>query len=284
MNSTGAKVVQSSMKRIYTCVYIGLLLCATVACTTDPTTSTATTTIPSRPVDVGVGGGLLPNRMPYVVGTWHGVIPCIDCPGITYDLRLNEDNSYEETLVYQNRDTGPTVRTGTWRITDEGVLELNNRDAGPTRFGLSTADELNMLDESGNPMETPISDMYRLRRNPESVEANTQLWSGRVGVDFVATGNEPGWLLEIDLEEGMYFKTRPSETISLSAPVPAPATEGNTTRYRARTEDGELVVELTEAPCTDSMSGNMLPYTVRVTAKGERFDGCGKYLGEAGRQ
>ncbi|WP_181885056.1 copper resistance protein NlpE N-terminal domain-containing protein [Pontibacter diazotrophicus] len=272
------------MKTIYTSIYIGLLLWITAACTTDPTNNTATTTIPSGPVDVGVGGGMLPNSMPYVVGTWHGVIPCIDCPGITYDLQLNEDNTFEETRVYQNRDMGETIRTGTWRITDEGVLELNNRDAEPTRFGLSTAGELNMLDESGNPLETPMTDMYRLRRDPEVAESDTQLWTGRVGVDFVATGNEPGWLLEIDLEEGMYFKTLPSETISLSAPLPAPATEGNTTRYRAQTDDGELVVELTETPCTDTMSGNMFPYTVQVIAKGERFVGCGKYLGEAGRQ
>ncbi|WP_162052751.1 copper resistance protein NlpE N-terminal domain-containing protein [Pontibacter pamirensis] len=282
------------MKTINKSIYIGLLLWVSAACTTNPINNTAATTVSSGPlepsgpldigpVDVGVGGGLLPNSMPYVVGTWHGVIPCINCPGITYDLLLNEDNTFEETRVYQNRDTGATIRTGTWRITEEGVLELNNRDAEPTRFDLSTAGELNMLDESGNPIETPIADMYRLRREPELTETDTQLWTGRVGVDFVATGNEPGWLLEIDLEEGMYFKTRPSETVSLSAPLPAPATEGSTTRYFAQTEDGELVVELTETPCTDSMSGSMLPYTVQVVAKGERFVGCGKYLGEAGR-
>ncbi|WP_460919645.1 copper resistance protein NlpE N-terminal domain-containing protein [Pontibacter brevis] len=271
------------MKRTYTSVYIGLLFWVMAACTTDPASNTATTTIPSGPVDVAVGGGILPNRMPFnVIGTWHGIIPCIDCPGITYDLRLNEDNTFEETRVYQNMDTGPAIRTGTWRITDEGVLELNDRDAERTRFDLSTAGELNMLDESGNPIETPMAGVYSLRRDTEVGDTDTRLWSGRVGVDFVATGNGPGWLLEIDMEKGIYFKTRPAETISLSAPVPAPTKEGNITRYRAQTGNGELLVELTETPCTDDMSGQSSPYTVRVTAQGESFDGCGTYLGEAG--
>ncbi|MFD3000519.1 copper resistance protein NlpE N-terminal domain-containing protein [Pontibacter toksunensis] len=272
------------MKKAYTSIYIGLLLWVTAACTTEPVTNTSGISLPTEPVDVTVGGDLLPNSMPFnVVGTWHGVIPCIDCPGIVYDLNLREDNTFEETRVYQNKSTDSDIRVGTWRITDEGVLELSSQNAERTKFDLSTAGELNMLDESGNPIETPIADMYRLRRDTALTDNNTPLNSDqrRVGVDFVATGNEPGWLLEIDLEDGVYFKTRPSETVELKGSVPEPSTEGKTTKYRTQTEAGELMVELTEAPCTDSMSGRVSPYTVRVTAKGKSYSGCGMYLGSA---
>ena len=284
MNGIAAKAVQSSMKKANTSIYIGLLLWVTAACTTEPVTNTSGISLPTEPVDVTVGGGLLPNSMPFnIVGTWHGIIPCIDCPGIVYDLNLREDNTFEEIRVYQNRDTGSDKRVGTWRITDEGVLELSNQNAERTRFDLSTAGELKMLDESGIPIETPIADMYRLRRDTALSEKNTPLNSDqrRVGVDFVATGNEPGWLLEIDLEDGMYFKTRPSETVELKGSVTRPTVEGNTTRYRTQTEEGELVVELTETPCTDAMSGRVSSYTVRVTAKGKSYSGCGMYLGKA---
>lgn len=284
INGMAAKAVHSSMKKAFTSVYIALFLLATAACTTEPATNTSGISLPTEPVDVTVGGGLLPNKMPFnVVGTWHGVIPCIDCPGITYNLNLKEDNTFEETRVYQNKATGSDIQMGTWRITDEGVLELSNQNAERTMFDLSTAGELNMLDESGNAIDTPIADMYRLRRDGELSENNTPLNSDqrRVGIDFVATGNEPGWLLEIDLEDGMYFKTRPSGTVELKGAVPKPTVEGNMTSYRTQTDAGELIVELTETPCTDAMSGRVSSHTVRVTAKGKSYSGCGMYLGKA---
>jgi uncharacterized membrane protein len=111
-------------------------------------------------------------------------------------------------------------------------------------------------------------------------EDNPQLWKAKrkLGIEFVATGNEPGWVLEIDKEKDMFFKTLPTESIAINTPTPVSVTKGNRTIYKSTTEAGELEVELIEEPCEDSMSGKVSAYKVRVTAKGIKFNGCGMYL------
>ncbi|WP_276496553.1 copper resistance protein NlpE N-terminal domain-containing protein [Pontibacter litorisediminis] len=254
-------------------LFAGALVLWLSGCTTAPVSD-----VPTEPVDVGVPKMLPPAA---VVGTWRGVIPCADCPGINYNLSLGADNRFEETLIYQDRDVQPFTRTGTWGV-KEGRVELQAAENGatPTLFELTQAGELNMLDQDGKPITTALAPMYLLRRDTALIEDNPSLWNEkrRRGIDFVATGNEPGWSLEIDLEQSMTFRTLPSESISIETPVPDPLQSGNKTVYRATTEEGELQVEIMEQPCEDTMSGKVSPYLVRVNAKGISFKGCGMYL------
>lgn len=107
------------------------------------------------------------------------------------------------------------------------------------------------------------------------------------GVDFVGTGTEPFWALEIGPQRGMRFKSIGSVD-SLHTPVPPPsqAQDAPVTRYRAVTEAGELVVTIAQRACTNAMSGEVMPYTVTVRAKTttmrepREFTGCGIYLGD----
>ncbi len=247
-----------------------------IACFTTICTACTTSELTTEPVDVAVGESRLPLS---VIGTWRGVIPCADCPGINYNLSLNENNTFEETMVYQDRDAAPFTRSGSWRIYN-GMLELSGSDTVHTRFDLSTAGELYMLDQQGKRITTNLADRYKLYKDNLTAEDNTTLWNERrkLGIDFVATGNEPGWALEIDLEKGIYFKTLPSETIAIDTDVLQPQVKGKTTTYYSTKDGEELIVELTEQPCEDNMSGKVSPYTVRVTAKGIEFNGCGLYL------
>lgn len=250
------------------------MLLSGAACTTGSVSD-----IYTQPVDVGVAKTVEPAA---VVGTWRGVIPCADCPGINYNLSLNANNTFEETLVYQDRDVQPFTRTGTWRI-NEGQVELGSaNNSGTSRFSLTPEGNLNMLDQEGKPVTSELAPMYLLRRDTTLIEDNPALWSEkrRLGIDFVATGNEPGWSLEVDLDKGMFFKTLPSESIAMETAVPTQAKSGKVTTYSATTDAGELKVEIVHQPCEDTMSGKVSPYLVRVTAKGINFKGCGTYLGE----
>ncbi|MBB6612069.1 copper resistance protein NlpE N-terminal domain-containing protein [Pontibacter sp. Tf4] len=258
------------MKRILTVLVAGATLIV-AGCTTSE--------LSTEPVDVAPAGSRLPSTL---FGTWSGVIPCADCPGINYNLDLNEDNTFEETMVYQEREVEPYTRTGTWQIRN-GVLQLSGPDTTITQFDLSTAGELYMLDQQGRRITSGLAENYTLRRTMHNTEDNSGLWDEkrRLGIDFIATGNEPGWSLEIDLEKGMYFKTLPTETIALQTAATSPEQKGKTTTYRSKSENGELVVEITEQPCEDTMSGKQSSYSVKVTAKGMEFIGCGMYLGES---
>src|SRR5690606_8410075 len=184
-------IVLYSMKMFYTPFAAAIFTLLAVSCTTSPNSGLST-----EPVDVSVSENVLNDK---VIGTWRGVIPCADCPGISYNLTLNENNSFEETLLYQDRRGQPFTQRGTWRI-NNGVLELNNTAEERSRLGLSD-NELLMLDRTtGRPIESTIANMYRLRRDAGLIEGDTSQWneSRTQGVDFVGHGNEPGWLLEID--------------------------------------------------------------------------------------
>ena len=109
----------------------------------------------------------------------------------------------------------------------------------------------------------------------------------RRGADFVATGSEPFWSLELTTQGQMHFRTV-SGPDSLTMPLPAPnqAADAPVLRYRALTAAGELTVTIAQRPCPNNMSGEVLPYTVTVQARtaaqpaAREFAGCGRYLGD----
>jgi len=104
-------------------------------------------------------------------------------------------------------------------------------------------------------------------------------------IDFKATGNEPSWVLEIDFDKRMHFKSlnHPEEIIT---PVPKPdiAQDFPVERYRAVTDQGELIVSIIPDTCMDNMSGEQFPFSVTVSARLSNeidyaeFKGCGRYF------
>ena len=260
------------MNKFYTLLTAVLVVLSAVSCTTSPNSGLTT-----EPVDVSVSDNV---RIDKVVGTWRGVIPCADCPGINYNLTLKSDNSFEETLIYQDRSAQPLTRTGAWKF-NNGLLELDDPNEAYYKFSLTDGELLILDKKSGEPVNTEPSVMYRLTRDTGATDASLSQWndSSKRGIDFVGNGYDPGWVLEIDLEKGMSFKTQPVETIVINTPVPAkPEVNGNSTTYRVTSESGEVVAELIKSPCTDAMSGIESPYTVKVTAKGKVYNGCGLFL------
>lgn len=103
------------------------------------------------------------------------------------------------------------------------------------------------------------------------------------GIHFHGTGHEPEWMLQINHEGAMGFRMLGDAQGWFTPPVkPARAADANVLLYQARTERGELRVTLQEQPCTDPMSGELFPYTVRIDATDgkvkQQVGGCGQYL------
>lgn len=99
------------------------------------------------------------------------------------------------------------------------------------------------------------------------------------GADFRATGNEPGWYMEISEAYGILFVTNYGsdryhfgkfETNSDSA--------SRETIFKASKDGRELLVSLVGMRCTDSMSGEKFETTVVVTLNETKLNGCGKAL------
>lgn len=107
------------------------------------------------------------------------------------------------------------------------------------------------------------------------------------GVEFVATGTEPFWSLELTSQEQMRFRTVAlGDSLTLPLPAPNQAQDAPVLRYRAVAATGELTVTIAQRPCPNPMSGEVLPYTVTVVvrtaaqAAPRTFTGCGRYFGD----
>lgn len=103
--------------------------------------------------------------------------------------------------------------------------------------------------------------------------------AAREGVDFRATGNEPGWLLEIRERDSLVlmadYGTRRYE-IASPAPEIDETSGGRLFRQPGATETFEVV--LIDQPCRDDMSGESFPTTVRITLGDRHLRGCGRRL------
>jgi heat shock protein HslJ len=93
------------------------------------------------------------------------------------------------------------------------------------------------------------------------------------GTAFRATGNEPSWRLDIGSAE-MTLLTNFGQD-RLVAATPTARVSGGTTRYVARTDQGELTATIVEQLCVDSMSGMPHPQSVTVVVGGKTLIGCG---------
>ena len=105
------------------------------------------------------------------------------------------------------------------------------------------------------------------------------------GSDFVATGNEPSWILEVDFDSAMMFKSFSDQAV-ISTPVPPSqlVQDEKVTRYRGVGASVELIVQIEKKECHDSMADETFPYGVSVDVKHnaasdyKTFKGCGRYL------
>lgn len=123
----------------------------------------------------------------------------------------------------------------------------------------------------------------------EISESNPAVFQQRFerGIDFAATGNEPFWSLDIDLDGTMHFKVLDGPEINAPTPEGVKALDAEVTRYEAETDEGSIVAQLTRQECTDNMSGAKSEYTVRIeilAAANESpstYEGCGRYLADS---
>ncbi|MEQ9290462.1 MAG: copper resistance protein NlpE [Cyclobacteriaceae bacterium] len=98
-------------------------------------------------------------------GTFRGVLPCADCPGINYKLTLNEDMSYTENVMYLGKSTTAKTRSGKFEVKNENIVWLKDKSKkeGMNHFTLDSGG-LTMLDINGNPIRSGFSEQYHLIR------------------------------------------------------------------------------------------------------------------------
>ncbi len=96
-------------------------------------------------------------------GTYSGILPCADCPGIETTLVLNNDSTFRLSLFYLERDF-LTEEEGEFEWDDDGqriYLESKNEN----NFGFFVGENfLSQLDEDGNRMTGEEADKHILTK------------------------------------------------------------------------------------------------------------------------
>jgi uncharacterized membrane protein len=119
-------------------------------------------------------------------------------------------------------------------------------------------------DESTSATSTKPTDKYDKKR--------------KEGIDFVASGDQPTWEMDIDLQKAIWFTTLEENVTALNTPVPVAVKNGDTTIYQATVDAGSIKVIIINQPCINSATGEVADHTVEVQTSGKVFKGCGKYL------
>lgn len=99
----------------------------------------------------------------------------------------------------------------------------------------------------------------------------------RRGVSFRAIGQEPGWVLEITDGSQILLVTGYGQT-RRNMPYLKPAKFLEQQRTRFVLEENEIVIEIHDSPCRDTMSGEEFPVSVRIELGGSKLRGCGRSL------
>lgn len=93
-------------------------------------------------------------------GSYSGLYPCADCPGIDTQLVLNADNTYSLTQTYLESPDAPNVALkGKFTVDENEVITLDNTSF-PNKFKY-TDGQLLTLDSEGNSIEIE-SENYNL--------------------------------------------------------------------------------------------------------------------------
>lgn len=117
------------------------------------------------------------------------------------------------------------------------------------------------------------------REVPENPDGYYELMFNKLinGNEYMASGNEPFWNLDLDLEGNLVFSA-----LEINSPLTIPAadlkmsTRGKITSFS--NSEHKFKVEFKRGKCFDDMSGNQFDYKVTVTYGEIKLTGCGNKL------
>lgn len=97
------------------------------------------------------------------------------------------------------------------------------------------------------------------------------------GVGYRAVGNEPGWLIEIKPNESVEFKGNYGQQL-INFKYAAPTELANSSQFSLSQDGNVLTFEISNTPCSDTMSGQAFSSSVKGKLNGKPFSGCGRAL------
>lgn len=128
-----------------------------------------------------------------------------------------------------------------------------------------------------------IADSINKENLPEGPDSNFIRHKQEAGIDFFASGTEPFWSADLDLEKELSFKTIGDSTFKAQTLEKMKGDNLNMTRYHATGDSGEIIITILKKDCINAMSGYKSPYEVTIRLKQtnkkdfKEYMGCGQY-------
>lgn len=101
---------------------------------------------------------------PLPIGIYSGTLPCPNCKGISYDVKLNADYQYISKQQYMGRSEKIITKTGIWFMLSDTILKLDAKRKSDDRYFSVRKNALRSLDKEGNWFATPEEERYILRK------------------------------------------------------------------------------------------------------------------------
>lgn len=137
-------------------------------------------------------------------GTYSGVLPCADCPGIATRITLLKDGSFIRSVQYLERDARPRIDRGEFRWDAVGgtiSLPAGDQRAQAYRVGENV---LFHLDNAGRPITGPLAEDYQLIKHRTDARLEDREWElvELLGREFQPVGRQPRPSVRFDSELG----------------------------------------------------------------------------------
>jgi heat shock protein HslJ len=109
-------------------------------------------------------------------GTYQGMLPCADCPGIDIRITLNPEGTYERSVRYRDREDEARVDTGRFDWDDSGgVVTLGDAGEPDARYRVGE-NRLFWLDRSGQRVSGPLAEHYVLKKILPDPDLEDRRW------------------------------------------------------------------------------------------------------------
>lgn len=131
-------------------------------------------------------------------GTYSGVLPCADCPGIETVVTLRNDGTYERSTFYIDEAAIPQTGTGTFTWDETGnKIVLDTEDDEIVKYQVGE-NQLFHLDRDGQRITSDLAAHYVLKKHLHDPAIEGKRWKlvelrgkpvelGQVGQDAVLT-------------------------------------------------------------------------------------------------
>ena len=137
-------------------------------------------------------------------------------------------------------------------------------------------------DQKGNETPGAEHEVSSTKSDHPKADFFTTKWNNRIL--FYAVGNEPSWSLNISKDNKAVFKTLDGLEYSAALISKLPSVDPKSTSYRFTNDKGEMIVNILEEKCMDTMADEEFSFKVSADfkLKGEKgfttFKGCGDYV------